>query len=868
MEHMTQETTVRTSTIEFDEAVKKITKLEQRAERNQGYGSTIGARKLTKDNLGLVTDGVIEALAEAAKARPNSNEFKVRRVLMGLRPELIALAILTPALNAVGQKATHRDAALAVGRQFWNEAFKAGLLKTTRKAGKGLEALVNPKAAKALEKTVGERFTKVGLRQAQYQKRAADLGFTMEDWSEAMLAQAGQWGLNVLLKTMPDVFELREMERQSADVRRHKPEKAWTIKDEAAEYLERIVDEVVLKSPVYQPRSEQPEPWVGFTHNRAEDSRFMAKAQLVRTPHKETAAAIRHAIKTGQMDKVILAVNNLQNVGYKLNAWIMNIAEECDHRGIKVAGVPGKITKVNPRSSDEAWAKMSKEERFRVSEKIRMQKKKNRIEKAQRMKFDIDMRIARRLQLVDAFWTPMNLDWRGRMYFLTLFNFQREDYVRGMFLFANGKPVGERGIYHLKLQVANTGDFGKVSKKKLEERIAWVEANLDWVRDCVSRPLYNTKWTEADKPFAFLAAARELVNALQVGPTYVCHLPVAFDGSCNGLQHLCAMTRDPQGQAVNLTDNEQPEDIYQAVADIARASIEKDKDSDVLFYGQCPGEPERKANATLGKLAQLALEYGVDRKLVKRNVMTFAYSSKENGMKDQHVEDTMATEALEGNYPFGTTYAEWTMAGMYLAKHVMAAIKTKVTKPAEAMAFMQVLAQTLAHESKVLEWKTPMGLPWINRYHAPTTERIKLHCYSNGVSIPMDMKLSNGFEKPVEKRDAANGVAPNFVHALDGCHLQMSVNAAVERGVIDIATVHDSFGCLPADADLFNEVIREEFLRLYTEHDVLQELLDAAMGALTPAGQAMLAEKLLKHPKPTPGTLDLEQILSARYAFA
>jgi DNA-directed RNA polymerase len=50
-------------------------------------------------------------------------------------------------------------------------------------------------------------------------------------------------------------------------------------------------------------------------------------------------------------------------------------------------------------------------------------------------------------------------------------------------------------------------------------------------------------WTKADSPFLFLAACRELVAALSIGPAYVCHLPVSFDGSCSGLQHLSAAMR-------------------------------------------------------------------------------------------------------------------------------------------------------------------------------------------------------------------------------------------------------------------------------------------------------------------------------------
>ena len=42
-----------------------------------------------------------------------------------------------------------------------------------------------------------------------------------------------------------------------------------------------------------------------------------------------------------------------------------------------------------------------------------------------------------------------------------------------------------------------------------------------------------------------------------------------------------------------------------------------------------------------GHLAQMWLNYGIDRKVVKRNVMSYFYSSNEYGMAKQQREDLM-----------------------------------------------------------------------------------------------------------------------------------------------------------------------------------------------------------------------------------
>jgi DNA-directed RNA polymerase len=148
--------------------------------------------------------------------------------------------------------------------------------------------------------------------------------------------------------------------------------------------------------------------------------------------------------------------------------------------------------------------------------------------------------------------SPCNLDWRGRVYPLPFFNFQRSDLVRALHLFADGEPIGEEGLWWLKVHVANCGDFDKVSKAPFEERVKWTEDNAAVIRAIAENPLAEVPlamWSKADKPFLFLAACLEFSSALlRVGlSAFVSTLPLSWDGSCSGLQHLCAMTRAPEG---------------------------------------------------------------------------------------------------------------------------------------------------------------------------------------------------------------------------------------------------------------------------------------------------------------------------------
>jgi DNA-directed RNA polymerase len=68
---------------------------------------------------------------------------------------------------------------------------------------------------------------------------------------------------------------------------------------------------------------------------------------------------------------------------------------------------------------------------------------------------------------------------------------------------------------------------------------------------------------DVDKPFAFVAACIELARGWANPIGFETHLPIGFDGSCNGLQHLAMLCRDrAAGERVNLVDTDSPRDIY------------------------------------------------------------------------------------------------------------------------------------------------------------------------------------------------------------------------------------------------------------------------------------------------------------------
>jgi DNA-directed RNA polymerase len=809
--------------------IQKVRKVNERVVRTHGDGASIGARRITEANLQRLSSHIQMKLLERTKRPVEDESFLM--VLRQMDPDVIALVVLQSALHSIAKEADLRAVYLHLGRGVADELWSRKLLQHDGKlAGK-------------IDRAVRQRHGSVRYRKQAARGIAARAGFRMRNWSARQLSLAGSLLLDWLLEALPDVFAMVEAHNEFG--------RLFTLTNEAFDDACAAVDHALRAHPVYLPTTEPPVPWTGWQRGGYANGGRARDATLLRSRHRETEAEVKAAIRDGSMQPFLDALNALQAVPFTINKRVLDVMRACVEQGIPVPGLPSPSDLELPAPIPKAEWDVMEDGAQRIHKyKISKIKQGNRSLVADRLLLAEDMKTAELLGDHERFYTPMNADWRGRVYALPHFNFQRDDRIRSLFLFAEGVPMTEEGLYWLRVHVANCGDFGKISKRSFDERVQWTIDNAAMIQATAETPLAERQWHEADKPFLFLAACMEVTSALSATSTagggqtgYVTRLPVSFDGSCSGLQHLSAMTRAPEGALVNLGHTTEPQDVYQTVADRARARIEADLESEDNMY------------------ARMCLAYGIDRKLVKRNVMTFAYSSKKFGMSKQHMEDLMkplSAEVLQGKYeehPFGAD--EGYVAAKYLAGHTYDAICEVVKLPAEAMGFLQKCAKALAHEGKPLRWTTPTGLPWTNRYHVLDVKRIRLWLQD----IPVRVSVVAGAKKEIDKEKSSNGVAPNFVHACDAAHLMLTANAAAREG-IHIATVHDSFGCLAPHAPRFRDIIREEFVAMYEQHDVLAEVLERATCDLTPSNTQRLPEV------PQYGSLDIRQVLDAPFAFA
>lgn len=568
------------------------------------------------------------------------------------------------------------------------------------------------------------------------------------------------------------------------------------------------------------------------------------------------------------MPAVYSSVNAIQSTAWAINGKVLDTLEEITRRGGAMAGIPSmdvlpSVTRPASIDTDEeallAWKK---------AESKRHEEEYQR--KLAAREFHRVVRVAGQFREESAIYFPHNLDFRGRVYPLANYlNPQGDDLSKSLLTFAEGKPLGRKGGFYLAVHGANClGKVNgvKVSRMSLQERAGIITAASEMIRQVAADPFVNRWWMDADEPLQFLAFCFEWAGYAEAraegkGMEFVSHLPVSFDGTCNGLQHYAALLRDQEGaEAVNVASNEKPSDVYQRVADVVAQTL-----ADIAV--DVSAERAEPSQVSRAKLARLWLSSGlVDRSLAKRPTMTFAYGSGEYGFNEQ------LRAWLTKDTDYKKTKAHFTapvvdekgvvgekvvvpQACAMMAGICMDALEIVVSKAAEGRLWMQKAARAVVKNGACVEWTVPStGFPVRQEKFKTTVKRIETKLA--GKVYKPQVNLPTHEPDPITQ---ANGVAPNFIHSLDAAALQMTVSRSAGQGVSAFAMVHDSYGTHAADAETLSRVLRESFVSLYTETDVLS-YLDATL-------RAQAGEDAKFPARPELGSLDLSEVLTSSYFF-
>lgn len=479
------------------------------------------------------------------------------------------------------------------------------------------------------------------------------------------------------------------------------------------------------------------------------------------------------------------------------------------------------------------------------------------------------------------FYQAYNCDFRGRIYPMTPYlNEQSSDNAKGLIMYRDAQPLGDNGAYWLAVHTANC--IGE-DKLPLDGRAEYISENMQTVISWARNPFENKEWMEAEKPWSTLACAFEWENIelyTTIGnnsiETYECALPIFVDGSNNGVQHLTALSLDETiAPLVNLVPTEVPGDVYQFVADklweelddlykelddpvkeelprllkeirdikLKREIAETKEEKDQAFAEL---DEWRKANKKFEKNIYIPFwhlfkdDKKIQRKTVKRPVMTLGYGVTRQGVRDQIFDDTKTlSEELKfkdksWSNPFGDLLRETMLKNL--------------KGPADMLELFQQLAERANESNKFLSWGVPLtNFPACQEYLRTKEVRVRVRfCGSNrgkGLQLTIQPKETG----KLDRRKQVTGAAPNIVHSFDAAHLTLIVN----NSPFIVTTVHDSFGCHPGNMESLFMITREQFMLFY-KSDPLAQLL-SQLDALD-----LFPER---------GNLNLEEVLESDFAF-
>lgn len=261
---------------------------------------------------------------------------------------------------------------------------------------------------------------------------------------------------------------------------------------------------------------------------------------------------------------------------------------------------------------------------------------------------------AEKFKEFEEIFFPYNMDFRGRAYPVPphLSNVG-SDLCRGVLKFAEAKPLGPRGLYWLKVHLAN---FAGKDKMSFDDRVKFVDDNLEQVRLSAEDPFAGERWwMSLEDPFQGLATCLEIIDAIDCGnpESFLCSLPVHMDGSCNGLQHYAALGRDSVGgKAVNLCAYDEPQDVYVGVMHevVRRVAAEAERQLDFDTSDLESLSRKQKKELSYNRAAKLVNGL-IDRGVVKRTVMTSVYGVTYIGARQQ-IQEKIISKVRHGSVRF------------------------------------------------------------------------------------------------------------------------------------------------------------------------------------------------------------------------
>jgi DNA-directed RNA polymerase len=584
-----------------------------------------------------------------------------------------------------------------------------------------------------------------------------------EPWSTSVRVKLGAWLLDCIMESS-GWFEKMPIRQGRKTIIHVLP---------TAEFLDikdAVMSEAELFSPLTWPMLIEPNEWTNEKPGGYILNEVMRGHDLIR---KTNPCPIQGELPLGFLNKI-------QKVGYRLSPFITTVSSHLQETGTSVGKfLPITNYDLPPKPPDI-------EENFDSRKSYRRERA--RVENLQKNEFRrscrtrMTMQAVERFKDVERFYIPWSFDYRGRAYPIPAFlTPQDTDWGKSLIRFADESYMTEQAKEWLSFQVATT--YGK-DKDTWDERQEWTSKNTPLITRVATDPIDNIgDWEAAEEPWQFLAACDEYYHCVILKDKETTGLPVATDATCSGLQILALLAKDEEtARLVNVLPSDRPQDAYKVVAGVAKWN--------------CPSH----------------IQEVMDRKVVKRTVMTIPYNAKPYSNRS-YIKDALAEKGIEiGKEDLTIT-----------VQAVRDAMNAVVPGPMAVMKWIEdEVSKAIKRGATELEWVTPSGFVVNQRIMKKKVEVIELKLLGR-----CQLKVATDNTDEVDRNRHKAATAPNLIHSLDATLLHLSVQDFDHP----IALIHDSVLCRATDMSELSRIVRQKYMHI-AEYDYLNDFA-AQIGAET-----------------------------------
>jgi len=817
----------------------------EKAKQNKTFGCTSIATKFLSRILEDYTESIKQYLEDYSKGKAVRSTLAADVIGRLKSVETVAYLTAKIILNSMWAKIPAQAMYKAIGQGIEDEYKMREFKEENSHYYKAIQNDLNKRGAKANRKK--------NITAGVFNKR---LDFHLDRWT---VTEKFQTGL-ILTKLFVESTGLAEF----IDIyKKNKHIKMLVPTNQLVNWVEAMNEKLEVMQPLFLPMVCRPKEWVSILEG-GYISPYLKKNKLIKNNSKEYLKKL----ETAKMPMVYEAINHLQNTEWQVNRRVLKVVMALWEEGKAVAELPDREdeplipypfpekTKEDSYTDEESKiVKKWKSDTYAIW-KRNVQKRSNRILVAS------ILRIANQFSEYEKIWFPYQMDFRGRLYPIpVLLQPQGTDLAKGLLHFANGKAVDNNSIKWLQIHGANVYGYDKES---YEKRIEWTKDKQAEIQSYAHNPLENRGWTEADKPFQFLAFCFEYNDYLSNPRNFKTHIPIQLDGTCNGLQHYSALLRDFKGgKAVNLVNGDKPSDIYAKVAERLEEKLNEIRRNTQQYMSDDMSWRSNNNDSMWGSrnndnmLARNWLNLGINRKLTKRPVMVLPYGGTMLSCREyiqEYLTDAYSPDFLWKHFMVGENPTDCIFkVSVWLSKYLWEAIQETLKAATVGMDYLRKIARIITASKQYIEWLTPAGLLVRQAYNSRKKKMIRTELYGSILKVTVNID-----QETLDTQRQLNGICPNFIHSLDAACLMLYLTKCKKEGINSFMTVHDCYGTLAPDTDMSAKLLREAFVEIYRQ-PILENFTSDVLSGFDDA--------IEKPEIPEKGELDIEEVLNSNYFF-